>query len=227
MNALVLLSGGIDSTVCASLACEAYGPGETAGLTILYGQKHAREAGAASLVAERLGLASHEFIELPAEVFAGGGSTLIERELDIPDGPYPGDQGPVSTYVPFRNGALISIATAVAMRTGVEALYFGAHAEDATRWAYPDCTPEFLGAMKNAVWTGTYHKVRLVTPLEWMTKRDIVRRGIDLGAPFELTWSCYRGGEEACGVCATCLSRLEAFAANGAVDPIRYAEEKA
>lgn len=222
MKAVVLLSGGIDSTVCACIAGRTYGFEEVAGLTILYGQKHQRELSAARAVADRLGFPAHETIRLPEELFKGAGSTLVDEGADIPSGPYPEDEGPVSTYVPFRNGTLISAASAAALRLGAEAVYFGAHAEDAMHWAYPDCTPEFLGAMKNAVWIGTYHKVRLVTPLEWMTKREIVKRGIELNAPFELTSSCYRGGEMACGSCATCLSRLEAFAANEIEDPIAY-----
>jgi 7-cyano-7-deazaguanine synthase len=124
--------------------------------------------------------------------------------------------------VPFRNGILISVAAAFALKMGSEIIYFGAHQEDAMNWAYPDCTPEFLGAMKNAVWVGTYHKVRLATPLEWLDKAGIVGLGKQLNAPFDLTRSCYQGWDKACGHCATCISRLEAFKANNLVDPIVY-----
>lgn len=222
MKAVVLLSGGIDSTVCTMIAGNAFGFNQVVGLNILYGQKHAKETGASTAIANHLSLGGLEVIELPQELFKGAGSSLIDESEKVPLGAYPDKLGPVSTYVPFRNGTLISIATAIAMKHGAEALYFGAHAEDAMNWAYPDCTPEFLGAMKNAVWVGTYHKVRLLTPLEWLTKSGIVELGNKLRAPFELTWSCYQGYEKACGECATCVSRLGAFRANGLADPIEY-----
>ncbi len=222
MGAVVLLSGGLDSTVCALLAARSFQADRVAALNILYGQKHSKEAQAARKIAGYLGLGSYEQLKLSEGLFGGAGSTLIDAGKEIPSGPYPEEPGPVSTYVPFRNGTFISVAAAYALKVNAEAIYFGAHAEDALNWAYPDCTPEFLGAMKNAVWVGTYHKVRLITPLEWLTKADIVKLGRGLGAPFELTWSCYQGGEEACGICATCISRLEAFRVNGLIDPIKY-----
>lgn len=222
MKAVVLLSGGLDSTVCALLAARSFQADQVAALNILYGQKHSKEAQAARNVASYLGLRHYETIKLSEGLFGGAGSTLVDEDKEIPLGPYSKEPGPVSTYVPFRNGIFISVATAYALKIDAEAIYFGAHAEDALNWAYPDCTPEFLGAMKNAVWVGTYHKVRLITPLEWLTKADIIKLGFGMDAPFELTWSCYHGGEEACGRCATCISRLEAFRANGLVDPIKY-----
>lgn len=222
MKAVVLLSGGIDSTVCTIMAGQEFGFERVAGLSILYGQKHLKESKAAEAVAAHLGLGAFESITLPDEFFKGAGSSLIDSASDVPQGPYPDSDGPVSTYVPFRNGTFISIATAHALKLGAETVYFGAHAEDALHWAYPDCTPEFLGAMKNAVWTGTYHKIRLITPLEWLSKAGIIALGHQLSAPFELTWSCYQGDEKACGKCATCLSRLAAFKANELNDPIPY-----
>lgn len=222
MKAVVLLSGGLDSTVCALLAISAFGSDQVAGLNILYGQKHSKESQAATAIADRLSLGDFAVVNLPETLFEGSGSTLIDKDEEVPQGPYPEESGPVSTYVPFRNGTLISVATAFALKVGAEAVYFGAHAEDALNWAYPDCTPEFLGAMKNAVWVGTYHKVRLITPLEWLTKADIVKLGREMNAPFDLTWSCYQGGEQACGKCATCISRLAAFKANGLIDPVIY-----
>jgi len=222
MKAVVLLSGGIDSTVCAVLAGQTFGFNQVNAINILYGQKHLKESEAAKQIAAHLRLGGFDTIKLPEELFQNAGSSLIDAAEEVPQGPYPDKLGPVSTYVPFRNGNLISIATSHAMKLGAEAVYFGAHAEDAQNWAYPDCTPEFLGAMKNAVWVGTYHKVRLVTPLEWLTKSEIVALGKKIGAPFELTWSCYNGGEKACGECATCLSRLAAFEANRFKDPVQY-----
>ena len=222
MKAVVLLSGGIDSTVCAVLAAQTFGFEQVGAVNILYGQKHLKESEAAEAIAAHLGLGKFESINLPEELFKNAGSSLIDSNQEVPSGPYPNNLGPVSTYVPFRNGNLISVATSYALKQGAKALYFGAHAEDAQNWAYPDCTPEFLGAMKNAVWTGTYHKVRLLTPLEWLTKADIIALGNKIGAPFELTWSCYIGGEKACGQFPTCLSRLAAFEANKLQDPVCY-----
>jgi 7-cyano-7-deazaguanine synthase len=193
-----------------------------AGLNVLYGQKHANEHESARAVADRLGLGIFEVTTLPKSLFMDAGSSLIDGNLEVPQGSYPNGNGPVSTYVPFRNGIFISIAAAFALKVGAERIYFGAHQEDAMNWAYPDCTPEFLGAMKNAVWVGTYHKVRLITPLEWLDKAGIVGLGGQLSAPFELTRSCYQGGDKACGRCATCRSRLGAFKANGIADPIPY-----
>jgi len=222
MKAVVLLSGGIDSTVCAVLAGGTFGFDKVIGLNILYGQKHSKETQSSKAIADRLGLGGFEVVELPDGLFKGGDSSLVDEDKEIPLGSYPDTPGPVSTYVPFRNGMLISMATATALRHNADAVYFGAHAEDSMNWAYPDCTPEFLGAMKNAVWVGTYHKVRLITPLEWLTKADIIRLGVEHGAPFELTWSCYQGKDKACGKCATCISRLKAFEINDLADPIDY-----
>ncbi|MFA4910657.1 MAG: 7-cyano-7-deazaguanine synthase QueC [Desulfobacteria bacterium] len=222
MQAVVLLSGGLDSTVCAVLAVKTFGAKQVAALNVLYGQKHTNESEAAWAVAKRLGLGAFEEVTLPESLFKGAGSSLVDANVKVPDGPYPNDDGPVSTYVPFRNGILISVAAAFALKVAAQMIYFGAHQEDAMNWAYPDCTPEFLGAMKNAVWVGTYHKVRLATPLEWLDKAGIVGLGRQLSAPFELTRSCYQGGNKACGRCATCISRLDAFKANDLVDPIAY-----
>ncbi|KAH0533925.1 hypothetical protein GP486_008951 [Trichoglossum hirsutum] len=106
---------------------------------------------------------------------------------------------------------------------GAAGIYFGAHSEDAAGWAYPDCTPEFIGAMANAIYIGSYRTIRLYTPLQWLMKKDIVELGFDLGVPFEDTWSCYKGEALQCGVCPTCRSRREAFEAIGEEDPTEYA----
>lgn len=151
MKAIVLLSGGIDSTICALMAGKEFGFENVAGVSFQYGQKHSKENEASKNIASHLGLGGWEEINIPEKIFQGAGSTLIDSDEEIPSGPYSDSIGPASTYVPFRNGTLISIATAYALKTGAENIYFGAHAEDAMNWAYPDCTPEFLGAMKNAV----------------------------------------------------------------------------
>ena len=140
----------------------------------------------------------------------------------------------VSTYVPFRNGLLLSVATAFADSLFPDdevEIYYGAHADDAAGNAYADCSPEFASAMNEAISIGTYGKIHLCRPLIDMNKAEVVKTGLALNVPYRLTWSCYHGREKACGVCGTCIDRLAAFRANGVDDPIEYEstydEEKA
>lgn len=221
-KALVLCSGGMDSATCLALAIEENASVEA--INFNYGQKHQRERKAAELLCAHYGVFLHA-VDLP-RVFEGAGSTLVDADRETPSVSYEemrDTPGVSPTYVPFRNGNLISVAAAVALVRGAARVYFGAHAEDARNWAYPDCTPEFIGAMSNAVYVGTYHKVRLVTPLTWLTKGEIVRLGFELGVPFELTHSCYRDQYPACGTCPTCVERKKAFEVNSKHDPIEYA----
>jgi 7-cyano-7-deazaguanine synthase len=195
-------------------------------VTFKYGQKHETEAQYAARVADYYD-ANHIIIELP-RIFAGTDSVLVkDNKLEMPHMTYEELQksyGISPTYVPYRNGNLLSMATTVALTAGASEVWAGMHAEDAHNWAYPDCTPEFLGAQGNSIYVGTYAKVRLVTPLQWLTKAEVVALGLRNGAPYELTMSCYEGVDPACGKCPTCVGRLAAFAANGVRDPIRYAE---
>jgi 7-cyano-7-deazaguanine synthase len=133
-----------------------------------------------------------------------------------------GGQGTVSTYVPFRNGLFLAFAAAVASSLNTEFIYYGAHADDAAGRAYPDCTPEFSGAMTSAIYEGTGRKVKLMAPLLHMNKAQVVSVGLALYAPYHLTWSCYEGKEKQCGVCGTCLDRKAAFEANARIDPVPY-----
>lgn len=223
MGALVLLSGGVDSTTCLAVAIRQHGAPETIALSFEYGQKHRAEIQHAEAVAQHYSV-EHQLVQLP-NVFQGSGSTLIAGGPANPVVAYdelPEGQSPA--YVPFRNGLMLSTATALALVRDAEAVYFGAHAEDGARWAYPDCTPEFIGAMAGAVFVGTYFKVRLMSPLQWLTKADVVKLGISLDAPYHLTLSCYNGQEPACGTCPTCQSRRKAFSDNGVADPIEYAD---
>ena len=126
------------------------------------------------------------------------------------------------TYVPFRNGNLLSMAATMALTIDASEVWAGMHAEDALHWAYPDCTPEFLGSMASAIYIGSYHEVRLITPHMWRTKAEVVESGFKLSAPFNLTWSCYNAGILHCGVCPTCAGRIQAFIQNGKEDPIKY-----
>jgi len=221
-KALVLLSGGIDSTTALALAaqeCES-----TMGVTIHYGQSHAKEIRSAEQVAEYYE-APLVTVSLPSGIFDGYGSTLIDHGLTQPQATYQelmDGFGASPTYVPFRNANLLAVATAVAMTHKFDFVYWAPHATDAHHNAYPDCTPEFSGAMANAILIGSDQKVRLVTPFQWMTKDDIVRLGLELAAPYHLTWSCYEGKDLHCGRCPTCVERIHAFTANLVVDPLAY-----
>jgi 7-cyano-7-deazaguanine synthase len=158
-----------------------------------------------------------------------------ENNEEIPNASYADLPVGISpTYVSFRNGTMLSLLTARAQAwvmameaTGVRAeatLYCGVHADDGVNWAYPDCTPEFIGAMANAILIGTYNKIRLRAPLQYMDKRQVVEVGLKLGVPYTDTWSCYKGEEMHCGVCPTCRSRKEAFQQNCAgLDDVEYA----
>jgi len=221
-EALVLLSGGLDSTVCATLAVQRFGRTNVRALSFTYGQKHAHwEWVAAGQVAANLKLVCL-YDEAVGNLFPEDASTLMKQGAPVPEVSYHDIEGVSPTYVPFRNGTLLSIATIKALSVGCDLIYFGAHAEDAAGWAYPDCTPEFIGAMAAAIYVGTYHKVRLVAPLADKTKADIIKLGIEINAPLHLTRSCYVDSPLSCGKCPTCRSRLEAFASLNMVDPIEY-----
>lgn len=226
MKAIVSLSGGLDSTVCAAMAVMQYGSPQVMAVSFDYGQRHKAELEHAAAVAERLSI-RHRILTLDPSIFMGAGSALIPSDnVEMPHMTYEemaSAEGVSPTYVPFRNGIFLSLATAQALIHDAEYVYAGMHAEDARNWAYPDCTPEFLGTQGAAIYVGTYHKVRLVAPLMWDMKFDVVRKGIENGAPFELTMSCYEGTEPACGVCPTCTERLMAFQMNHIADPIAYA----
>ena len=218
MSAVILFSGGLDSTAAVGVAVEDHHK-KIYLLSLDYGSLHGEaERNAAWNVTHDLReiypdveFLVPEPIKLPA-IFAGGHSALM-GDVPMPSGVYQDlkTQGPSSTVVPFRNANFISIATTIAERDGYDMVYIAVHASDHNRWAYPDCSPEFIGAMMNAVYVGTMHKVRLVAPFLWMTKAEVVRKGYDLGAPLSKTWSCYRGGKFHCGTCPTCIERHKAF----------------
>lgn len=222
-RAVVLLSGGIDSTVCACLAIDEYGQKNVYGISFKYGQKHSREVDAASKIARNLEI-RHTVLHVP-EVFAESASHLIDPAYQVPHTDYEElsrRQGTSPLYVPFRNGVFLSIAASTALQWSAESIYYGAHSEDARNWAYPDCTPEFNGSIASAIFVGTDFKVRLLTPLQWMSKYEVVKLGLEMFVPFELTYSCYRGGKLHCGTCPTCVSRIDAFKKNFEVDPVEY-----
>lgn len=225
-RAFALLSGGIDSTTALYIAMEDFN-GDVTGVSIDYGQRHKKEIEYARTTCFSLNI-DHHVIDLSSAVPK---TMLTDADDKIPEISYAEIKGVSPTYVPFRNGLMLSAITSYAvgflqgeeLLQGESGIYFGAHAEDAQNWAYPDCTFEFSGAMANAIFVGTYYKLRLHVPLIWMVKKEIIRKGSDLGVNFAETWSCYVGGERHCGVCPTCRSRRQGFIDAGVTDPTEYA----
>jgi len=218
---VVILSGGMDSTVCAALAVRDFGAQNVAALHIDYGQRtERREHRAYEEIAHRLDIRTR--LAVKTEFFHKiGGSALTDDHIAVPKAPeLIGGEIPV-TYVPFRNSHFLSAAVSWAEVLGAEKIYIGAVQQDSS--GYPDCRPEFYAAFNEAVRTGTKEgKVRIETPVISLRKAEIVRLGLELGAPFDLTWSCYCREDRACGVCDSCVLRMRAFAAAGASDPIPY-----
>ena len=224
MKAMVLSSGGVDSTTALGLAVSKYGKENVIALSISYGQKHDKEIQAAINVSEYYGV-EHLFLDL-AEIFQYSDCTLLKQsDKEIPLESYAEQiketkgNKPVSTYVPFRNGLFLSSAASIALSKGCSVIYYGAHADDSAGFAYPDCSPVFNEAMNKAIYEGSGHQLTIEAPFVNMNKADVVKMGLELGVPYELTWSCYEGGDEPCGKCGTCIDRAAAFAANGVEDP--------
>ena len=223
MKALVLFSGGLDSTTCLALAIERYGAANVLALSVSYGQKHTKELKAARAVAAYYGVRL-QTLDLAA-IFADSDCSLLKgSSQEIPKESYAEqlsetDGAPVSTYVPFRNGLFLSSAASVALSNGCSVIYYGAHADDAAGNAYPDCSQEFNDAINTAIFLGSGKQLRVEAPFVGKTKADVVAEGLRLKAPYHLTWSCYEGGERPCGLCGTCRDRAAAFAANGVSDP--------
>lgn len=230
MKALVLNSGGVDSTTCVGIAVEKYGKDNVITASLYYGQKHSKELECAKKVASYYDVKHIEEDISNVMKYAKDVCTLMKGGNDIEHKSYADQiaehgEGRVATYVPFRNGLLLSIATAYAdsLFPGEEVkIYYGAHADDAAGRAYVDCSPEFADAMDEAINIGTYGKISVERPLINMNKAEVVKTGLALKVPYELTWSCYEGGEKACGTCGTCIDRLNAFHLNGVEDPIEY-----
>jgi 7-cyano-7-deazaguanine synthase len=225
VKAVVLLSGGMDSCVCAAIAGEKHGASNLALLHASYGQRtEKRERRAFQEIADFYAVGERLMIQLD-HFRAIGGSALTDPSIEIPENelvqPGAGKAIPV-TYVPFRNAHFLSAAVSWAEAIGAAAIYIGAVAEDSS--GYPDCRPEYYRVFQELIRAGTKPEthIEMVTPVIEMRKSEIVRRGLKLGAPLHLSWSCYQGEEEACGVCDSCLLRLRAFAEAGVVDPIPY-----
>lgn len=265
-KAFVLLSGGLDSTTCLFQAIQDLKPdwvkSDRDGIywveavSINYGQRHKRELVQAAKICKEFGV-KHTILDV-GDLLKGKEILLSADSMDTMEmvhKSYDQIEGVSPSYVPFRNGLLLSAITAHAQKyvnseiakfskTLVDAyswdedsargsattsakdlvtIYYGAHAEDAANWAYPDCTPEFNGSMANAIYTGSYNTIRLATPLQWLHKHEIVTKGDKLGAPLSMTWSCYDAGEIHCGECPTCIARKEAFEEANVRDDTEYA----
>jgi len=217
-KALCILSGGMDSTLSTTIALQA-------GYAVIavhfnYGQRtQDRELKAFRAVCSSLGIESKYEIDLPFFEQIGA-SALTDSTIDVPTGGI--EEGVPVTYVPFRNGIFLSIATALAEKHGAEALYIGVVEEDSS--GYPDCRESYIQAMERAINLGTKEETRLEIkmPLVALSKAQIVQKALELGAPLKHTWSCYQNSDKACGVCDSCRLRLQGFERAGIRDPISY-----
>ena len=218
-RAVVLLSGGMDSCVCAALAARDH---DAAAVHVSYGQRtETRERRSFEGVCDRLGIRDRLAVRNDA-LRAIGGSALTDANIAVPESHAIGVGVPV-TYVPFRNAHFLAVAVSWAEVLGAEKVYIGAVEPDSS--GYPDCRPAYYRAFNEVVRAGTKEgAIQVVTPLIAMRKAEIVTLGLELGAPFDLTWSCYQREDRACGVCDSCVLRLRAFRDAGADDPIPYAE---
>ena len=218
-RAVVLLSGGMDSCVCAALAARDH---EAAAVHVSYGQRtEDRERRAFLAICDRLGIRDRLLVRNEA-LSAIGGSALTDRNIGVPESHAIGSDIPV-TYVPFRNAHFLSVAVSWAEVLGAARVYIGAVEQDSS--GYPDCRPAYYQAFNQVIKLGTKDgRIEIVTPLIQLRKAEIVRLGLELGAPFDLTWSCYSREDSACGVCDSCVLRLRAFRDAGSADPIPYAE---
>ena len=222
-KSVVLLSGGMDSCVCAALAAR---DTDASALHISYGQRtEAREGEAFLAICERLGIRNRLLVRNES-LRAIGGSALTDPSIAVPDAPPElatppaGGEIPI-TYVPFRNAHFLAVAVSWAEVLGAEQIYIGAVEQDSS--GYPDCRPAYYQAYNEVIRTGTKEgRIRIVTPLIALKKSGIVRQGLELGAPLDLTWSCYSREDKACGTCDSCVLRLRAFQEAGAADPIPY-----
>lgn len=221
-RAVVLLSGGMDSCVCAALAAREHEP---AAVHVSYGQRtEEREKNSFVAICDRLGIHDRLMVRNEA-LHAIGGSALTDSAIPVPQSDGIGRDIPV-TYVPFRNAHFLSVAVSWAEVLGAEKIYIGAVEQDSS--GYPDCRPAYYRAFNEVIKAGTKEgRIEIVTPLIGLRKHEIVRLGLEVGAPFDLTWSCYSREDVACGVCDSCVLRLRAFERAGMQDPIPYAEQLA
>jgi 7-cyano-7-deazaguanine synthase len=220
-KAVVLMSGGMDSCVTTAIAARDY---DITALHASYGQRtERRELQCFHAIAEHFGVEQRLAVRLD-HFRAIGGSSLTDSSLTIRDADLASNEIP-NTYVPFRNAHFLSIATSWAEVLGARKIFIGAVWEDSS--GYPDCRPEYYEAFNRVIRAGTKPStdITIETPLIHLSKREIVKKGVELNAPFHLTWSCYKDSDAACGICDSCALRLRAFQEAGIDDPITYANK--
>lgn len=217
MKKVVLLSGGMDSTTLITELCYLSGSENVYSLSFDYGQKHDKELYYAKRAAKKLNII-HKVLDLTIlnEIAP---SALTRDSIIIPEGNY-NDESMKSTVVPARNLVLLSLACSYGISIGANEIYYGAHSGD--HCIYPDCRPEFIEAVRDVFKVVDYNEIKLIVPYSAMSKTDILSTGLIYDCDYELTWTCYKGGEKACGKCGSCIERLEAFSNLGIKDPIEY-----
>ncbi|MFI3200706.1 MAG: 7-cyano-7-deazaguanine synthase QueC [Eubacteriales bacterium] len=223
MKALVLCSGGVDSTTLLAMVVKQYGKDNVIALSMSYGQKHEKELETAQLISDYYEV-EQLFLDL-AKIFQYSNCSLLSHSTEeLPQGSY-GDQTrdtsiPVSSYVPFRNGLFLSTAASIALSKECDVIYYGAHHDDVAGNAYPDCSKEFVDAMNTAIIEGSGNQISIEAPFVTWSKADIIKKGLELSVPYDKTWSCYEGNETPCNTCGTCVDRQKAFTLNGVTDPL-------
>lgn len=224
MKAFVSLSGGIDSTTVLALACKKHGGENVTAISFDYGQRHAREMVCAAEICHYFEV-QHSVVKLDNIP----NTMLKDPSMQVPDIDYSEMKGVSLTYVPFRNGLMLatlaSIASPQPNSDEKAVIYIGTHAEDAENDAYPDCRLDFIGTMGSAIYIGSYHRVTVQAPLISMYKHEIITAGDKMQVPYGLTWSCYKGEEEHCGICPTCRARRKGFLDARIKDPTIYATD--
>ncbi len=217
-----MLSGGLDSATCLAIASQSY---EVHALTIYYGSKHSKEQESAKALVAYFNVSSHTILKV--DLNAIGGSSLTDENIKLDQGKKFEEIGKEipSSYVPARNMTFLSLAMGLAEVVKAEKIFIGANSVDYS--GYPDCRPEFFESFQKTAELGTKtgvdgKPVMIKSPLLHLTKAKIIRKGTELGVPYELTWTCYSGGVKACGKCEACLLRLEGFREAGINDPVEY-----
>lgn len=222
---LVMLSGGIDSTLCLSLAISKYKKENVYGLCFDYGQKNIKELEACKNIANHYNI-NYEIMDI-SNLFNYKSCTLLRKsKIKIPKKTYEeqvNETGGTTTNVPYRNGIMLSICCGYAIANNIDIIYYGIHKEEGVAaLLYPDCSEEFNDSMNRAIYIGSGKKVKIVAPLVEMYKTEIVKLGLSKKIPFEKTWTCYEEGSIACGKCCACIDRRKAFDMNNIQDPSKY-----
>jgi 7-cyano-7-deazaguanine synthase len=222
MKVVVVLSGGMDSATVLGMAVKEIGAENVKTLTFNYGSKHnAKENECAKILSDFYGV-ENKLIQMPFinDLFK---SDLLTSGGEVPEGHY-AEENMKKTVVPFRNGIMLAIAAGFAESIGAQAVVIGNHSGDHA--IYPDCRNEFMEHFSKAIETGTWANVTIGRPFESMTKGEIVALGIEIGVPYQHTWTCYKGLQIHCGKCGSCVERLDAFDFAKAEDPVRYEDRK-